>query len=157
MDGTASPNIHTIVKAQIVFLLSTLTEDNFERNQVEIRSVRICESCALGSLQLTFPRLLDLRACSCPSSMALTRTSTSSAASSFTPTADSHLPRLLLHSTNPPLSHSVYSCKRLNVSHATPSLPTGFEMASIVARETFSATSTSSSLPIELGFGRWRG
>ncbi|KAJ8454554.1 hypothetical protein ONZ51_g12961 [Trametes cubensis] len=41
--------------------------------------------------------------------MALTRTSTSSAASSFTPTADSHLPRLLLHSTNPPLSHSVYS------------------------------------------------
>ena len=40
MDGTASPNIHTIVKAQIVFLLSTLTEENFERNQVEIRSVR---------------------------------------------------------------------------------------------------------------------
>ncbi|KAL1947536.1 hypothetical protein VTO73DRAFT_13260 [Trametes versicolor] len=39
MDGTASPNIHTIVKAQIVFLLSTLTEDNFERNQVEIRSL----------------------------------------------------------------------------------------------------------------------
>ena len=42
MDGTASPNIHTIVKAQIVFLLSTLTEENFERNQVEIRSVRSC-------------------------------------------------------------------------------------------------------------------
>ena len=40
MDGTASPNIHTIVKAQIVFLLSTLTEENFERNQIEIRSVR---------------------------------------------------------------------------------------------------------------------
>ena len=39
MDGTASPNINTIVKAQIVFLLSTLTEENFERNQVEIRSV----------------------------------------------------------------------------------------------------------------------
>ncbi|KAH9946365.1 Not1-domain-containing protein [Epithele typhae] len=39
MDGTASPNIHTIVKAQIVFLLSTLTEENFERNQVEIRSL----------------------------------------------------------------------------------------------------------------------
>ena len=29
----------TIVKAQIVFLLSTLTEDNFDRNQMEIRSV----------------------------------------------------------------------------------------------------------------------
>ncbi|KAJ7582498.1 Not1-domain-containing protein [Mycena floridula] len=38
MDGQAT-NIHTIVKAQIVFLLSTLTEDNFERNQVEIRSL----------------------------------------------------------------------------------------------------------------------
>lgn len=32
-------NINTIVKAQIVFLLSTLTEENFERNQLEIRSV----------------------------------------------------------------------------------------------------------------------
>ncbi|KAJ3775594.1 Not1-domain-containing protein [Lentinula raphanica] len=32
-------NIHTIVKAQIVFLLSTLTEDNYERNQLEIRSL----------------------------------------------------------------------------------------------------------------------
>lgn len=40
MDNSANPNIHTIVKAQIVFLLSTLTEENFERNQVEIRSVR---------------------------------------------------------------------------------------------------------------------
>ena len=40
MDNPANPNIHTIVKAQIVFLLSTLTEENFERNQVEIRSVR---------------------------------------------------------------------------------------------------------------------
>lgn len=39
MDSTANPNIHTIVKAQIVFLLSTLTEENFDRNQVEIRSV----------------------------------------------------------------------------------------------------------------------
>ncbi|KAI0698481.1 Not1-domain-containing protein [Cytidiella melzeri] len=39
MDNTANPNIHTIVKAQIVFLLSTLTEENFERNQVEIRSL----------------------------------------------------------------------------------------------------------------------
>ncbi|THG98906.1 hypothetical protein EW026_g3357 [Hermanssonia centrifuga] len=39
MDNPANPNIHTIVKAQIVFLLSTLTEENFERNQVEIRSL----------------------------------------------------------------------------------------------------------------------
>lgn len=39
MDNPANPNIHTIVKAQIVFLLSTLTEENFERNQMEIRSV----------------------------------------------------------------------------------------------------------------------
>ena len=39
MDNTVNPNIHTIVKAQIVFLLSTLTEENFEKNQVEIRSV----------------------------------------------------------------------------------------------------------------------
>lgn len=39
MDNPANPNIHTIVKAQIVFLLSTLTEENFERNQIEIRSV----------------------------------------------------------------------------------------------------------------------
>lgn len=39
MDNPPTTNIHTIVKAQIVFLLSTLTEENFERNQVEIRSV----------------------------------------------------------------------------------------------------------------------
>ncbi|KAI0075480.1 Not1-domain-containing protein [Panus rudis PR-1116 ss-1] len=39
MDNPANPNIHTIVKAQIVFLLSTLTEENFERNQLEIRSL----------------------------------------------------------------------------------------------------------------------
>ncbi|KAF8226250.1 Not1-domain-containing protein [Tricholoma matsutake] len=39
MDNPPTTNIHTIVKAQIVFLLSTLTEDNFERNQVEIRSL----------------------------------------------------------------------------------------------------------------------
>ncbi|KAN0075454.1 Not1 domain containing protein [Tylopilus felleus] len=41
MDNPGPPNanIHTIVKAQIVFLLSTLTEDNFERNQLEIRSL----------------------------------------------------------------------------------------------------------------------
>nr|GAT52123.1 Not1-domain-containing protein [Mycena chlorophos] len=36
---SSSTNIHTIVKAQIVFLLSTLTEENFERNQIEIRSL----------------------------------------------------------------------------------------------------------------------
>ncbi|EIN07655.1 CCR4-Not complex component [Punctularia strigosozonata HHB-11173 SS5] len=36
---TRDTNIHTIVKAQIVFLLSTLTEENFERNQAEIRSL----------------------------------------------------------------------------------------------------------------------
>lgn len=40
MDNPPTTNIHTIVKAQIVFLLSTLTEENFERNQMEIRSVR---------------------------------------------------------------------------------------------------------------------
>jgi CCR4-NOT transcription complex subunit 1 len=39
MDNPPNTNIHTIVKAQIVFLLSTLTEENYERNQVEIRSV----------------------------------------------------------------------------------------------------------------------
>ena len=39
MDNPPNANIHTIVKAQIVFLLSTLTEDNFDRNQIEIRSV----------------------------------------------------------------------------------------------------------------------
>ncbi|KAF9001961.1 Not1-domain-containing protein [Cyathus striatus] len=39
MDNSPTTNIHTIVKAQIVFLLSTLTEENFERNQIEIRSL----------------------------------------------------------------------------------------------------------------------
>lgn len=39
MDNPPTTNIHTIVKAQIVFLLSTLTEENFERNQLEIRSL----------------------------------------------------------------------------------------------------------------------
>jgi CCR4-NOT transcription complex subunit 1 len=37
----ANTNIDTIVKAQIVFLLSTLTEDNFERHQASIRQVRV--------------------------------------------------------------------------------------------------------------------
>lgn len=41
MDNPPPSNINTIVRAQIVFLLSTLTEDNFERNQQEIRSVRV--------------------------------------------------------------------------------------------------------------------
>ncbi|KDQ13139.1 hypothetical protein BOTBODRAFT_188668 [Botryobasidium botryosum FD-172 SS1] len=35
----ANNSLLTIVKAQIVFLLSTLTEENFDRNQVEIRSL----------------------------------------------------------------------------------------------------------------------
>jgi CCR4-NOT transcription complex subunit 1 len=39
-ESRESNSLLTIVKAQIVFLLSTLTEDNFERNQSEIRSVR---------------------------------------------------------------------------------------------------------------------
>jgi len=47
MDNPPSTNIHTIVKAQIVFLLSTLTEENFERNQVEIRSVSLSSALAL--------------------------------------------------------------------------------------------------------------
>ncbi|KAJ7490147.1 hypothetical protein B0H11DRAFT_1912166 [Mycena galericulata] len=38
---TSSTNIHPIVKGQIVFLFSTLAEDNFERNQIEIRSSRV--------------------------------------------------------------------------------------------------------------------
>ena len=39
-NNPPNPNIHTIVKAQIVFLLSTLTEDNFEINQNQIHTVR---------------------------------------------------------------------------------------------------------------------
>jgi hypothetical protein len=38
-DNPPATNIHAIVKTQIVFLFSTLTEDNFERNQMEILSV----------------------------------------------------------------------------------------------------------------------
>lgn len=37
--GGGTTNIHTIVRAQIVFLLSTLTEENFDRNLGEIRSL----------------------------------------------------------------------------------------------------------------------
>ena len=39
-NNPPNPNIHTIVKAQIVFLLSTLTEDNFDFNQNQIHTVR---------------------------------------------------------------------------------------------------------------------
>ncbi|KAF8644127.1 hypothetical protein AX16_008656 [Volvariella volvacea WC 439] len=39
MDNPPTTNINTIVKTQIVFLLSTLTEENFDRNQIEIRSL----------------------------------------------------------------------------------------------------------------------
>lgn len=42
MDPSGAPtntNVHAIVKAQIVFLLSTLTEENFEQNQLQIRTV----------------------------------------------------------------------------------------------------------------------
>jgi CCR4-NOT transcription complex subunit 1 len=49
MDNPPNNNIHTIVRAQIVFLLSTLTEDNFDRNQAEIRSVRLAIS-VMGSV-----------------------------------------------------------------------------------------------------------
>ncbi|KAJ7865757.1 hypothetical protein B0H14DRAFT_402409 [Mycena olivaceomarginata] len=37
--SSSDTNIHTIIKAQIVFLMSTLTEDTFVRNQTEIRSL----------------------------------------------------------------------------------------------------------------------
>lgn len=40
-DGRENNSLLTIVKAQIVFLMSTLTEDNFERNQAEIRTVSL--------------------------------------------------------------------------------------------------------------------
>ena len=144
MDGTASPNIHTIVKAQIVFLLSTLTEDNFERNQVEIRSVRDTRAgfiLASRSLQSKSACL----AYSCPSSMASTRTSTSSAVSLYTPTADSRPPLLLPHLTHLLPSHSASSSKRHNASHAILSSQTGSEMVSIGAKGMSSGTSISSS------------
>lgn len=42
MDSPSNTNnVHQIVKAQIVFLLSTLTEENFEQNQLQIRSVSV--------------------------------------------------------------------------------------------------------------------
>lgn len=54
MDNPPNANIHTIVKAQIVFLLSTLTEDNFDRNQIEIRSVCTFSSVPALSYGLQF-------------------------------------------------------------------------------------------------------
>jgi hypothetical protein len=44
-NNPPNPNIHTIVKAQIVFLLSTLTEDNFDFNQNQIHTVRASILC----------------------------------------------------------------------------------------------------------------
>ena len=44
-NNPPNPNIHTIVKAQIVFLLSTLTEDNFDFNQNQIHTVRTPDPC----------------------------------------------------------------------------------------------------------------
>ena len=108
MDGTASPNIHTIVKAQIVFLLSTLTEENFERNQVEIRSVSCSFDRAFRSSTYRGDSSRHLRVCSSPSSMASTPTSTSSAVSSSTPTAASPPPPLPPRSTPHPRSPSDY-------------------------------------------------
>lgn len=58
MDNPPNANIHTIVKAQIVFLLSTLTEDNFDRNQIEIRSVGFLE--AFTENAVTNPCLCDV-------------------------------------------------------------------------------------------------
>lgn len=49
----APNNIHNIVKAQIVFLLSTLTEENFERNQLEIRSVCLFRLCVAFTVAYT--------------------------------------------------------------------------------------------------------
>lgn len=40
-SSSNNANVHAIVKAQIVFLLSTLTEENFEQNQLQIRTVRV--------------------------------------------------------------------------------------------------------------------
>jgi len=59
MDNPPTTNIHTIVKAQIVFLLSTLTEDNFDRNQIEIRSVSflIFSSAHHTKFSPIFPRV----------------------------------------------------------------------------------------------------
>ncbi|KAL5529441.1 hypothetical protein ACEPAG_5426 [Sanghuangporus baumii] len=38
-SANSNTNVHAIVRAQIVFLLSTLTEENFEQNQLQIRTL----------------------------------------------------------------------------------------------------------------------
>jgi|SRR5882762_4102582 hypothetical protein len=63
MDNPPNANIHTIVKAQIVFLLSTLTEDNFDRNQIEIRSVSV--NWALGYIEYEHTDM-ECWVCVCP-------------------------------------------------------------------------------------------
>ncbi len=151
MDGSASPNIHTIVKAQIVFLLSTLTEENFERNQVEIRSVSNMFGCSGEELSSSMFCRHDLRVCSYLSNMELTRTSTSFAVSSFTPKADSHPPHPPLRSTLPLPSPSAYSFKKPNASHAIHSSQIGSEMVSIGETGTPFATSILSNSRTESG------
>jgi hypothetical protein len=67
-SGPTGEGLLTIVRAQIVFLLSTLTEENFAKNQAEIGSVRLCwlphshsdpqlnMSVNLSSWRLTVPK-----------------------------------------------------------------------------------------------------
>lgn len=116
MDNTANPNIHTIVRAQIVFLLSTLTEENFERNQVEIRSVR---GLFLVSFSLVYAD--RHRVCvvlSSRSNMDSRRICTSFVASSYPmPASSTQAPPH--HMTLQTHSNSSCWCKRCNVSHAT--------------------------------------
>ena len=56
-NNPPNPNIHTIVKAQIVFLLSTLTEDNFDFNQNQIHTVRSPRSSSVILLLSESPPL----------------------------------------------------------------------------------------------------
>jgi len=56
-NNPPNPNIHTIVKAQIVFLLSTLTEDNFDFNQNQIHTVRSPRSSSVVLLLSKSPPL----------------------------------------------------------------------------------------------------
>lgn len=118
MDNSANPpNIHTIVKAQIVFLLSTLTEENFERNQQEIRSVSVPLHVLFVSYVVAdgfspSPRHAPLS--SCPSNMVSTRTSISSAASSSNLPADSRMPPHQPPSTIQPLWLSASLPKKPN-------------------------------------------
>lgn len=66
MDTPPNANVHAIVKAQIVFLLSTLTEENFEQNQLQIRTVRfqpnypvfsVGDESSLADVSLTTPNI----------------------------------------------------------------------------------------------------